>query len=152
MGIIQFVQNILYFVNAVLVPFILALAFLFFVFNAARYFIIQGAQEDARTKAKSLALWGILAFVFILSIWGIVNTFVFGLGFQTDRSLTPDYIDGGGSGGASSGGTGGYTCVDLGLGDFCYRSGSRSTYTPGSGQPIIDPNNPRQTIRFNVGD
>jgi succinate dehydrogenase/fumarate reductase cytochrome b subunit len=92
MGIVEFIQNILYFINAYVVPFILALAFLIFVFNAARYFIIQGAQEEARTKAKSLALWGVLAFVFILSIWGIVNMLVLGLGFNRSQHIVPDYM------------------------------------------------------------
>lgn len=72
--------NILYFLNETIVVALLSIAGLVFLWNAARYFIIGGSNEDSQKKARSLALWGILAFVFILSISGIVNMFVIGLG------------------------------------------------------------------------
>ncbi len=69
----------------------LAIAFFIFLWNAVQYFIIQGDSEEGQTKAKSLALWSISAFVIIVSLWGIVNLIQTGLGL--DNSVPcPDYI------------------------------------------------------------
>jgi hypothetical protein len=99
MDLITFLENILSFLNSTVVPFIIALAGLVFIWNAARYFIIQSAEEEARRKARALALWGIIAFVFLLSLWGIINIFVQGFGFDNNTPLNSDYVeDQGGSG------------------------------------------------------
>src|SRR3989338_2357352 len=89
MGIKEFIGSFIAFLNDVIIPFIIAIAFIVFLWNLARYFIIQNDSEDAREKAKKTALYGILAFVFILSIWGIVNLFVGDL-FPRVSSLCPD--------------------------------------------------------------
>lgn len=153
MGIVDFVRNILNFVNTSLIPFIIALAFLFFVWNAARYFIIQGADPIAREKAKQLALWGILAFVFILSTWGIVNLLTGSLRLSNNGTpITPDYIQGGGYPGGTGGGSGGaLTCTTiLGPLEWCGTSSSQSTYTPGSPGPTTNPNPSPTTITFPI--
>ena len=92
MGIQIFICNIIAFLNFTILPFLIAIAFLFFIWNMARYFIIQGGEEESRRKAKQNAIYGILAFVIILSIWGIVNLLVFGLGFSRDDGLTTDFF------------------------------------------------------------
>lgn len=79
------------FLNKFVVPLILALAFVFFVYNAVRFFIIGGANTESQEKAKTLALWGVLAFVFILSIWGITNVLVSAFGIGSNRQICPDY-------------------------------------------------------------
>jgi hypothetical protein len=83
--------NLIVFFNDYVIPLLLGLAFLFFVWNAVRFFILGGAQEEGREKAKMLALYGIGAFVFIASIWGIVNLLIGGLGFSNNQAITPDY-------------------------------------------------------------
>ncbi len=83
--------NILKFLNTTIVPFLMAIAFLVFIWNTARYFIIGGANEESQEKARSLAMWGIAAFVVMLSIWGIVNLLVNGLGLKNDP-IIPDYM------------------------------------------------------------
>ncbi len=105
MDIQTFLKNIITFLNETIVPFIIAAAFLVFIWNMARYFIIEGANEKEHENAKSLALWGIMAFVIMLSLWGIVNMFVDGFGFGAEQQITPDYVETGGAG--SSGGTSG---------------------------------------------
>jgi succinate dehydrogenase/fumarate reductase cytochrome b subunit len=80
------------FINNTILPFIFALALLFFMVNAARYFIFGGANEDGQDKARRMALYGIGAFVFLVSIWGIVNTLVSGLGIQNRNVICPDYL------------------------------------------------------------
>lgn len=79
------------FVNVFVVPLLLGLAFAFFIWNAVRYFIIGGASSESQGKAKALALWGVLAFVFILSIWGLTNVIVSSFGIGQNRVLCPDY-------------------------------------------------------------
>jgi hypothetical protein len=88
-----YILLILQFINWVLIPFLFSLALLFFLINAARYFIIKGDNEGDREKARVLALYGIGAFVLLVSVWGIVNLFVFGLGIGRDEALCPDYMD-----------------------------------------------------------
>jgi hypothetical protein len=91
MSIQILLKNILIFFDDVIVPFLIALAFLFFIWNVARYFIIGGANSEDQEKAKSLALWGIVAFVVIISILGIVNLLSSSLGFN-NTPILPDYI------------------------------------------------------------
>jgi len=86
----EFIISISVFINSVLIPFILALALLFFLYNTTRYFIIGGEKEHE--KAKNTAIYSIAAFVLIVSIWGIVNLLISGLGFNQKRAVMPDYI------------------------------------------------------------
>jgi hypothetical protein len=83
---------ILQFINYTLLPLLFSFALLFFLFNAARYFIFEASDQDARDNAKKLALYGISAFVLMVSIWGIVNMFVFGLQIDAQGAICPDYL------------------------------------------------------------
>lgn len=77
-----YLKSIVGFINAVLVPFIFAIAFIVFIWGMFQYFIAGGANEEQRDQGKQLAIWGIMAFVVMISLWGIVNllvaTFTFG--------------------------------------------------------------------------
>lgn len=92
----QTIQSLLFsftnFVGNTLVPFIFGLAFLFFLVNATRYFIIDAANEAGRAKAKQFALWSIIAFVLMISLWAIVNMFVSDFGWTRTTPLCPDYM------------------------------------------------------------
>ena len=92
MTIQDFLLDIGFFINGTLIPFLFALALLFFIYNAAKYFIIGGGDPGAREKARTLALYGIAAFVLLVSIWGIVNLLSRSLGIDNDRSVCPDYM------------------------------------------------------------
>lgn len=95
-GTIQsFIEGLIGFLIIVVLPFLLAVGFLFFVVNAIRYFVIETDDVSKRENAKNLALYGVLAFVLILIFWGIVNLFVgfFGLGNDAQTCIpVPDYI------------------------------------------------------------
>ena len=93
-GLQDFISGFAGFLNSTLVPLLFALAFLFFLINATRHFIIGGDKEDARKKAKSLARWGIIAFVLMVSIWGIVNLLVNGFGIDNSGPICPDFLTG----------------------------------------------------------
>ena len=76
-----------------ILPFLMGLALLFFLWNVTRYFIFQGTRPDAREKAKQYTLWGVIAHFVIIFVWGIVNFFIgtFGVGGVIDP-ITPDYM------------------------------------------------------------
>jgi hypothetical protein len=81
------------FLNSAVMPFILAVAFLVFVFNTVRFFVVQGHTEDGRKNAKYLAIYSLGAFVFLLSFWGIVNIVVRGIGLGNQAPMLPDYVE-----------------------------------------------------------
>lgn len=88
------------FINNVLIPLFFGIALLFFVWNATKFFIIGAGETDAKDNAKRLALYGIGAFVILVSLWGIVNLLVSGLGWRNSSAITPDYMmNSGGQGG-----------------------------------------------------
>ncbi len=76
-----------------LIPFLLGIAFLIFVWNAVRFFVFKGATEEGRENAKNLVLYSIGVFIFILSFWGIVNIFTNGIGLDNcGNDVVPDYL------------------------------------------------------------
>jgi len=83
---------ILQFINFTLIPLLFSIALLFFLINTARYFIIEAGDSAAREKAKTFALYGLGAFVVMVSIWGVVNMFVYGLEIDSEDAMCPDYL------------------------------------------------------------
>jgi succinate dehydrogenase/fumarate reductase cytochrome b subunit len=81
--------------NDVLIPFMFGIAFLFFVINAIRYFVIEGNNEDGRKNAKALAVYGVAAFVFLIIFWGIVNMLSNSTGLAGKTQPRADYVDSG---------------------------------------------------------
>jgi uncharacterized membrane protein YidH (DUF202 family) len=78
-------KNILTFANTVLIPFIIGIGFLVFVWGMFRYFIAGGANDEAKESGKSLMIYATLGFVLIIVFWGIINllTQSTGLGGKT---------------------------------------------------------------------
>lgn len=66
-------SNILQFINAVLIPFIIGIGFLVFVWGMFQYFIAGGANDEAKEKGKSLMVYATLGFVLIIIFWGVIN-------------------------------------------------------------------------------
>ena len=89
----QFLENILLFISNVLIPFILAIGFLLFVWGIFLYFIAGGADEEKRGKGKSLIIWATLGFVIIIVFWGVINIIAGGTGLGGE-SLDNDLIPG----------------------------------------------------------
>ncbi len=86
-------KNLGLFINSTIIPFILGLAFLFFVINTFRYFILGGDSDESREKAKTLALYSVFAFFIIVVFWGVVNLLASSIGLQGKTTPTPDYIE-----------------------------------------------------------
>lgn len=92
-GLQDALPAMLEFFNSALIPFLLGVAFLIFIWNAIKFFVIGGATEEGRENAKSLALYSIAAFVFILSFWGIINIFTDGFNLDNcENDVVPDYL------------------------------------------------------------
>jgi succinate dehydrogenase/fumarate reductase cytochrome b subunit len=81
------------FLNTTAIPFLFGIAFLFFIVNVIRYFVIGGGNEESRDKAKSLALYGVGAFVFLAIFWGIINLLVDTSDLSDYEAPCSDYME-----------------------------------------------------------
>lgn len=80
------------FLQDILMPLLVTVVTLVFVWNATRFFIFQSDTEEGREKAKTFTLWSIVGFVVTLSVWGIVHFFANILGLNTINPIVPDYM------------------------------------------------------------
>jgi Type IV secretion system pilin len=71
-----FATSISSLINNVAVPLLTAVAFIVFLWGVFNYFILGGADDEKRTKGRTFVMYGIIGFVLIFSIWGIVNVAV----------------------------------------------------------------------------
>ncbi len=71
--ICQVAQNLLYLINNVLVPVLFAVAFIVFLYGIAKAYIFSSGDEEGVKQGHKLLMWGIIGFVIMISIWGIVN-------------------------------------------------------------------------------
>lgn len=67
------IRNILTFSNTVLIPFIIGIGFLVFVWGMFQYFIVGGASDEGKEKGKDLMIYATLGFLLIIVFWGVVN-------------------------------------------------------------------------------
>lgn len=97
----EFLRNVLGFINGVLIPFILGIGFLFFVWGMFKFFILGGANDDEKEKGKSLMVYATLGFVLIIIFWGVVNLIANATGFEgrdlenIPTAIPVDELDGG---------------------------------------------------------
>ena len=80
-------RNILEFTNKTLIPFIIGIGFLTFVWGMFQYFIAGGANDEAKEKGKSLMIYATLGFVLIIVFWGVVNLVVSGVFGNPDAQV-----------------------------------------------------------------
>jgi heme/copper-type cytochrome/quinol oxidase subunit 2 len=78
-------QNILRFTNTILIPFIIGIGFLVFVWGMFRYFIAGGADEAKRESGKQLMIYATLGFVLIIIFWGVINFVVSSIGLENEN-------------------------------------------------------------------
>jgi uncharacterized membrane protein YidH (DUF202 family) len=77
-------NNILIFSNNVLIPFIIGIGFLVFVFGMFQFFIAGGANDEKKEQGKSLMIYATLGFVLIIVFWGIINLLTSSTGLDDD--------------------------------------------------------------------
>jgi hypothetical protein len=70
-------------INNFLVPVLLALAFIVFLWGVFKQFIWKGESGEAHTEGAKFVATGLIGFVIILSLWGLVNLVVFTLGLPS---------------------------------------------------------------------
>lgn len=71
--ICQVASTFLYIINFILVPLLFAVAFIVFLYGVFKSYILSGGDSDAVKQGHQLILWGIIGFVVMISIWGLVN-------------------------------------------------------------------------------
>ena len=81
----DFVDIILRTISNVLVPLIIGIAFIVFIWGVFRYFIYD--TEEAKERGKDLMVYGLIGFVVIISIWGLVNLLVNTFDLDVDPSF-----------------------------------------------------------------
>lgn len=80
------------FISGTLIVFLFGLAFLFIVVNVFRYFILGGADQEGQKKAKALAVYGVAAFVFLTTFYGIVNLLTESTGLAGESAPPSDFF------------------------------------------------------------
>lgn len=60
-------------INSILVPLLIAIAFIVFLWGVFNYFIRGAADPKSRTEGAQFIMWAVIGFVVIFSVWGIVQ-------------------------------------------------------------------------------
>ena len=107
--ITQYSDGIIDLINNVFVPVVMAIAFLVFLWGVYKYYIYNADSETERAKGHQTMLWGLIAFVVILSIWGLIAVvrITFGIGETVNPPAPPIFNVSGGSGGTDNWNTSG---------------------------------------------
>lgn len=66
-------NNILFIINSILIPLLFALAFIVFLYGVAKAYIFSHGDPAEVGKGHKLILWGVVGFVVMVSLWGLVN-------------------------------------------------------------------------------
>lgn len=87
----QYSTGIVGVINNILVPVLMAIAFIVFLWGVYKYFILGATEEKSREDGRKFTLWGIIGFVVILSLWAFVNLIrgTFGLDNNATAPLPP---------------------------------------------------------------
>lgn len=60
-------------VQEVLIPLLLALSLLLFIWGIIQYFILGAGDEEKRATGRQYMLYSIVGLVAIVAVWGLVN-------------------------------------------------------------------------------
>jgi hypothetical protein len=141
-GLQGFFINIVRFISTAVIPFLLGVAFLFFVINVFRFFIVGATNDESQKKAKNLATYSVLAFFTIIVFWGVVNLVSSSLGIAANQRDIPtaDYLRVGPSGRTTPGST---LCAQGAMFDEnqqrCPDQGALPISAPPALEPIVLP-------------
>lgn len=72
-NICRVASTILYIINYVLVPVLFAIAFIVFLYGIVAKYIFSHGDPEKVKEGHKLILWGLVAFVVMISLWGLVN-------------------------------------------------------------------------------
>ncbi|OGG40892.1 hypothetical protein A2118_00975 [Candidatus Kaiserbacteria bacterium GWA2_50_9] len=88
-GILRYSTGIGGVINNILVPVLMAIAFIVFLWGVYKYFILGAADEKSRTDGRQFTLWGIIGFVVIFSLWAFVNLLRGTFGLDNNATAPP---------------------------------------------------------------
>ncbi len=71
-----------------LIPFVVALALLFFFWGVFTYFILGAGDEAKRETGRSYMVYGLIGLVAIVAVWGLVQLIVQVLGVDASKTFT----------------------------------------------------------------
>lgn len=74
-----------------LIPFIIALTVLVFLFGVFK-FVFSGGDGDSRKEAQGYMIWGIIALFVMVSVWGLVNILVRSFSLENAAPKPPAFI------------------------------------------------------------
>lgn len=66
-------MNLIHLINDVLVPVLFAISFILFLFGIANKYIFSHGDPGKVKEGHQLMIWGIIGFVIMISVWGLVN-------------------------------------------------------------------------------
>jgi hypothetical protein len=88
-------------INGIALPVLIAIAFIVFLWGVYKYFILGAANESEKGEGRTWVMWGVVGFVVIFSIWGLVNIVINTFGLQTGgNTIAPPTFNTGAGGGA----------------------------------------------------
>ncbi len=75
-------MKFVYLINHIVLPIIVSIAFITFVWGIYTYFISGGANPEKRSEGTKFIMYGVIGFAIIFSVWGLVALLsnFFGLG------------------------------------------------------------------------
>lgn len=119
-----YADRIITIINTVLLPVLIAIAFITFLWGIYKYFIAGATNESEKGEGRKFAMWGIIGFVVIFCVWGLVKIVISTLGLQTggNNNIPPPTFN---TGGASAGNT---SSLDYQCYDACMAQGGDSNY------------------------
>jgi hypothetical protein len=69
----ELLGDIVSLMNDALIPLLLAIAFITFIYGVFKYFIAASANEEARQQGRVVVVYSLIGFFVLLSAWGILN-------------------------------------------------------------------------------
>lgn len=90
--ILGYANSVTGIINGILVPVLLAIAFLVFLNGVYKYFIKGAADSKAQESGRMFIEYGIIGFVVIFAVWGIVWIAIDTLNLPNNTSPTPPTI------------------------------------------------------------
>jgi heme/copper-type cytochrome/quinol oxidase subunit 2 len=85
--------DILIFINNIVIPFIIGIGFLAFVWGMFKFFILGGADEEKKEQGKSLMVWATVGFVLIIIFFGVINLLTESTGLSGDTIRNVPRVD-----------------------------------------------------------
>ncbi|HUY62761.1 MAG TPA: hypothetical protein VMV50_03165 [Candidatus Paceibacterota bacterium] len=84
-------DTIVWVINSVIVPVLIAVAFIVFLYGVYKYFIQGAASDTERETGRKFVMWGVIGMVIIVSFWGVVNIVKDTLIPSTANNTAPAY-------------------------------------------------------------